>query len=100
MSARENSAPSANFQKNSGRFAEFPPDRTALGPLLRRDDMKHYLSAAALLLSLQAVAAAQSDSPSDETRAAKERAEAVDKVLADFKASWNEAKTLNEKART
>jgi len=62
--------------------------------------MKDYLAAAAMLLSLQAVAAAQSDPPVDETRAAKEHAEAVEQVLADFKKSWSEAKTLNEKART
>jgi len=62
--------------------------------------MKQYLAAAAMLVSLQAVAAAQSDTAVDETKAAKQHAEAVDQVLADFKRSWSEAKTLNEKAKT
>src|SRR5262245_60979176 len=62
--------------------------------------MNHSWAAAAMLVSLQAVAAAQSDPAVDETKAAKQHAEAVDQVLADFRKSWSEAKTLNEKART
>jgi hypothetical protein len=62
--------------------------------------MKNLWAAAAMLVSIQAVAAAQSGSPGDESKAAKLHADAVDQVLADFRKSWGDAKTLSAKAAT
>src|SRR5258706_11250003 len=93
--------PGSNSQKNLVPFAEYRPDPTALGttiPLLKGDFMRTLWAAAAMLVSLQAAAWAQAGSVSDETKAAREHAESVDLVLADFRKAWSEARSLGEKA--
>jgi HEAT repeat protein len=60
--------------------------------------MRTLLAAAAMLGSFHAVAWAQSGSVAEESKIAKEHAESVDSVLADFRKTWSEAKMLGAKA--
>lgn len=65
-----------------------------------RDFMKNFCCAATMFLSLHALAWAQAGTASDDAKAAKDHADAVEQVLADFRKSWSEAKTLSAKSGT
>jgi len=62
--------------------------------------MNKVWTAAAMLVSIHAAAWAQAGTVSEEAKAAKEHADAVEEVLADFRKAWSEAKTLAAKAST
>lgn len=53
-----------------------------------------------MFLSIHALAWAQAGTAADEAKALKNHADAVEQVLADFRRSWGEAKTLSAKSGT